>query len=1000
MADDDNFYDLLELDPTVSDPSAIEAALAKKKKRWDNDSAQGAPNARRKAERNLLRLAEIRGTLLDPATRRAHAEQALNLRKSKRAAAFKCLDEALAMMRVAHQPATRETIRQLAQNKAIAGILSEDEVSRHIRDAGMLEATGTTPAPPRSRAPQLDPSKMKSLREHLDSLTKTDLYQLLELSPHSSLESLRNKADEKNREILRRGTTGPEATALKTLYGACLELFNSSENKLKYDFSLATERMLKLDLSIRMAGTDKFLSVEEQDLLVRQAGDLGVPEELALAYLEDLATTQKWGFQRRGAGAGPTLRRCPHCHQAVADAAARHCTNCSQPLSATCWRCSKTVAVEHAACPGCGLHLGDAPEVERLLRAAKEHAASAAHAAAEEALRRALDLWPKWPPAEQLLREVSAGVQAKAEAARRFDQLLSARKFVAAETLLRQQGSAPELQAVAERVRDALLRARKLAAEGDRQRSAGATDAAIRHYESALEVCADLAEARAPLEALPPSPPQALTATALRSGFRLSWRASSETNVRYVIVRRSEGYPQHVRDGSKLGESHAVQFDDVSAPNGVPIYYAVFACRGDIASKASAATGPLLVPADVTGAEALPAGNEVLLRWQQPPGSLRVEVWRKDRGAPASRGGGTLLPFSAGALHDTNVVLGSTYGYLLVAVYPDPNRAGSELFAPGVPLMATPVRPPNSVVDLRAQRSGTRVGLTWTPAADATVQLRRSSTIPSAPVGSVLPLASLASFGELVAAHAPGTAESVVDTQGQVVFVPFTVAGGIAVVGRAITLTMLDDVSGLRSQTNGRDIVLTWSWPQGANQVQVSYATDRYPERANDPNATSYVVDRNAYTRTNGFELRNLKPARYYICVFVRGGADLWSEGARVLEPMGQSTIVHYRVKVKKGGLLNRSLVAVWIELVSDPSLSALERLIVRAKDGQPPLGAVDGRVLVEVPALHFEKGNARIDIPLASASPTAYAKLFFRDGAFARDVRLMPASNAELRLG
>ena len=138
---------------------------------------------------------------------------------------------------------------------------------------------------------------------------------------------------------------------------------------------------------------------------------------------------------------------------------------------------------------------------------------------------------------------------------------------------------------------------------------------------------------------------------------------------------------------------------------------------------------------------------------------------------------------------------------------------------------------------------------------------------------------------------------------------------------------------------------------------------------------------------------------RHFITVFVKSG-DLHSPGARVVETMGHDTIVRYRVGVKKSGLLGRTIEAAWLDLECADPLPGLPAVVALGKNGQQPLSPSDGTLLVEVAEVHFRDGRARIDIPRENVRPSLQVKLFFKDGRHAREIRLLPGAENELRLG
>jgi hypothetical protein len=273
--------------------------------------------------------------------------------------------------------------------------------------------------------------------------------------------------------------------------------------------------------------------------------------------------------------------------------------------------------------------------------------------------------------------------------------------------------------------------------------------------------------------------------------------------------------------------------------------------------------------------------------------------------------------------------------------------------------------------------------------------------MPDLTVGSVMPIRSVEQIGKLVEVRAPGNTEFRIEEPGRLIFVPLTTAGESAVIGEPAAVVTIDDVTNLCSKTNGREIMLTWDWPPGTEEVAVCYKNDAYSTRPDEPGITRARVTHGAYDRCHGFEVRALRRDRHYFTVFVIDATGhLYSAGARILEPMGQGTTVRYCVSLKKAGLLRRGVTEVWLDLQCDKPVCSLPALLLLGKDGRQPLSPSDGQLLVEIPELHFAEGRARIDIPKERTRPSTYVKLFFKDGRHAQEIRLMPGSAEELRLG
>jgi hypothetical protein len=1003
MKEHPNYYVILGLDPSVSDPAVIKAAIESARQRW-SANMKGNLAAQRKAKFYLDQLPDIERVMNDLESRHDEAVAARPLQEAQRKTRLTALDEAIAVVRVDGTTCSRERAARLI--KEFGDTFTEVEIVARLGGAGIaIDQPEKAQAAGATEKPRLDAARMAGLRPKLELLGVANLYEFLELKSVSSSRALSDHADAILKELNRVGLTDAESSTRKELCGDCLALFRADADKEKYDNALALEPMESLRPRIELAGADGFLTVEVQDELLRQARALGVGAADARAYIEEHARKRKWRLQHAAKLPSEDLRQCGYCFALQTDGRAQKCHACGEPLSVACPGCGTTMPTTHAACTSCGYRVGDAPIVKSLLREGQQRALAGDFVAALASIDRALLYWPDWEPATTARKDVEKRHTARDAALGAVETLVRARKLIEARDALdrlRRNHSGAGTEGFESRIAAGIARAEALEREGETLRAAGGTDEAVVRYERALEQCADLTRARAALSAFPPAAPRALVVEPLRSGFRLQWQApGARGRMLYRVLRKELDRPHHRNDGTVVGEIADTRLDDLSAPVGMPLYYAVFAVRGEVSSRESAGVGPLLLAAEVAEPRALGGDEIVTLRWRRPNGATRIEVWRGDGVAPVKRGEGKLLVVGENGVEDADVRNGARYGYRIVAVYDDPAQARGEVFTSGIVVGAVPSPPPPAVTDLRAERDGSRVALAWTPPPSAAVQIRRAAQLPDAPVGAVVPIDTLERFGTLVDTQTRGHAECAVDVQGRLVFVPITVGNANAVVGRPATIVTVDDVTNARARTNGRDIALSWDWPVGADEVVVCHAHDRYPAAPDEPGTTCHHVTRTAYGHRDGFELRASKPERHFFTLFVSAASSaLHSTGVRVFESMGQGTIVRYRAAVKRRGLLNRAVESAWVELECDEPIPSLPAVIVLGKDGRQPLSPSDGALLAEEPALQFADGRARIELPPERATRSTYVKVFFKDGRHAQEIRLQPASSELLRLG
>jgi hypothetical protein len=309
------------------------------------------------------------------------------------------------------------------------------------------------------------------------------------------------------------------------------------------------------------------------------------------------------------------------------------------------------------------------------------------------------------------------------------------------------------------------------------------------------------------------------------------------------------------------------------------------------------------------------------------------------------------------------------------------------------------VTPPKPVTDLTCRRDGQALTFNWTPVAGATVQIRKASAPITASPGTIIPLDQANQMGVLLASSSSDGAQASFAGQGRFYLVPLTVTASTAVIGAAAVITTIEDVANLQAQAVGRNIVLTWNWPQGIDQVFVCYANDHYPAEPDGPDATRVRVTRAEYQRNNCWELRNVLRQPHYFTVFAKTpDEDVCSAGARVFESMGQTTAVVYRVVLKKA-FLSRSVQEAWLELECNAT-ACLPGLLIVGKQRNVPLSPTDGSLISEVASVQFSQGKARIPIPQQFRRANTYVKVFFKEAENAQKIRLLPASKEELWLG
>jgi hypothetical protein len=140
----------------------------------------------------------------------------------------------------------------------------------------------------------IDSTIEQIIYEKLKILGKKDLYDFLEVSSDSGLESLQSKAREKEADIRKIGQKDANTTASGALAGHCIAIFKSQESRNSYDLSIFRKRLNSLESDISISETDGKIRGEYLTVLLKMALRLGTAPDEAEAYIRDYCEKKKW----------------------------------------------------------------------------------------------------------------------------------------------------------------------------------------------------------------------------------------------------------------------------------------------------------------------------------------------------------------------------------------------------------------------------------------------------------------------------------------------------------------------------------------------------------------------------------------------------------------------------------------------------------------------------------------------------------------------------------
>ncbi|TDD79846.1 hypothetical protein E1293_22310 [Actinomadura darangshiensis] len=382
---------------------------------------------------------------------------------------------------------------------------------------------------------------------------------------------------------------------------------------------------------------------------------------------------------------------------------------------------------------------------------------------------------------------------------------------------------------------------------------------------------------------------------------------------------------------------------DERPPVNVPVYYGVFAVRGDAVAPPAVA-GPVVVRPDPSDVELLAGDGQVTGRWRCPAEAARVVVVREGRAVPAGRDG-----------FRERVPNGRTHHYRVAAVYLD--ESGREAVTDGVRVSATPSAPPEPVFELRAGSEESDPGLVrarFDPPGHGTVELVLSDGPPPWPRSALVPLEEVRrETRRLACTPVPGGLEVRPGAGGWLLAV--TVAEGTAAIGAYHRYVNLPPPRRLVAERRGAYVHVGFDWPPDVAEVDVVHRIGRAE--------STEVVTRAAYDTQGGIRLAAPEDEPVELSVAAAGtvgGARL--TGPPVSAEVAARTIVRYDV-LRSGPPWRRSLT---IRLTSPRPLRVARLSLVLRAGRVMPHRAADGETLgaweqVPVP------GELSLDVPEAS---------------------------------
>ena len=982
----ENYFILLELpvDPPISDPAHIRAALGRKKQEWTR--LQDQPGKRTLALAYLALLPDMEQVLLDPVARKNEARRAGAVLEEM----LRRFEAELRILEGKGHLLPREVTAIAAKYKAynvdqkMVYQLAKVPVAEHPPEREeVAEEAGEV----------IDRRSAKAIERNLAIVGKGDLYLFLEEPRHASIKKLRAAAEE------RRQSTGGKKTAEKVaaqeLSKICLRMFESFDTKQRYDSYLKISPYPALGEMIdEEFARQKFVS--EPSLL--RLVNYGV-ESCGCTVLEAEEHIRRYcAAYRIPVGAQTAMTACPACKEQI-ERGSVICGYCAAPTKGSCPNCATPFEEGPAACAECKFLLSDMVKALRFLEAAHVSIIDGNWSLCRRNIDYAEKYWPGHPEIAQLEERAEGLEKRYSEYVQQLSDCIAKNQHYAAlELIAEAEGKSVTLPQTT--VRQVKRTVYDLENQLDKIAKEKKPD--IYLLISLAETVSDSIELTRILSAHPPGGPGPITCDNAGRQMHLNWQASESPGmVRYLLVRKRGAQPFTAFDGEVIYNGPACFFIDKTVEPLVEYYYKVYAHRGGTYSAEGEIIGPVMAVPEIEQLRIFPADGGAQLTWALNPDIRQVLIWRKLGGErPAAPEDGMLLETERiDGFVDSKIKNDVEYWYYICAVY---LVEGKKVVSKGVSEAITPrkILAPVERLTIAKSEYENEYVVNWSGMDATDLILLASDKEPGVKVGEMVAVQDLLARYRSLPLHIRGAEGGRFrhNFTGGIYLFAAVVFGKYAMVGPPQYIANLKDVEDLSAELVDGDLHLRMNWPDGAQEIVVTYKNDAHPLNLDELGANTINVTRQQYDHDAGVILRAVAPGAYYFTVFAiypgDEGEQAVSEGARLLYNHQPRQDVFYRIAYKKKLFKGQAELSLTL---SGPQYFTLPSIELVCKNGSLPLSRKDGQSLTVLDQSPKVKGEVEFKYRINRLPEDAHLRLFLTNEKQYQKFRLMPSTDLKI---
>lgn len=833
-------------------------------------------------------------------------------------------------------------------------------------------------------------SSFDGMKQMLSSFNVDNLYDFLYANTtvknanRLPCETLRLRAAEKKKTEFYKNDS-ISGTGSK-LCGQCELAFKDESSKDVYDKYLEyTKRKAILDDAKSIADISGELTAEQGDEIIGQLTQIFRDRKLSEEVLVAFCKVEKISYNATGAekqNANIKVCRCG-CINDVSDGR-KVCSNCGLELEIKCPKCGTANDANIKVCK-CGFKFENIDRALALCEQA-DHAIDALDFVVAKAhLSDAARYWPNSAKVKALNDKLTEFEGRVGKEVAKMRKAIVDKRYCEARsqyTSIQKLFSGYADAAIEQEISQAISKAQALF---NQAKAAKVEKDILELCAQAYDLCSDLPGVKELMPA--PSAVTSMSVSANR-GMKtniVSWNATNDKSIRYIVVRSTSGWIQHVADGETIFRGSANSYSDKDIEPGVTYYYNVFAERAGVFSQG--AKGESIVNLFEISNVSITAANASLnITWDSLPANATAEIYEV-----AANGNRKLVATSSSDCYlVSGLSNGTTYTYQILLSY---IVNGKKEATQGVVKTGVPDCPPDPIDTLRVKPAqDDNFEAIWYQDGSNDVRLFCSTQKPKYNPGDIVPLTNLEQEMRPLQQRplSPQTNQSLKPNERGASFqyggtellyiVAVVVKSGSAVFGTLARASKGETVNIKAIRPVNGQINIYIDPPATATGFVVLYRFDQFPTDIGDVKTIRKYVPLKQYQLNSAIVLDTLEPKKYYFSVFAefkRDGEKDYSAGADHLFDNCPRENITYSISVNKK-LFGESYVT--LEFEAESKEFELPAIDVMSAIGNTPMFKSSAKLFHSIPAQHVD-GSLQVKIPFPKGmAKDTFIKAFFKD--------------------